>query len=234
MTIPPNPYFAINLEIAKVNLPNLPADFREDLARRVYDPPPRKTYALVGDALRELSQGHTSEGWINKLVRVLLWCLLHFPGQFVPTHTFLSWATGIRVLKASYDVKKYMKAKPKIHKAVIKMVGYRVVAYCTQKQTPTDPSTVDGFRLTTDGDDYYREINARNDRRLSNAMERAANDVDDSRILTSDIQNAGYRAQVKKDKEILKDLKKRGVLGHFAKVPHLLAEGTKSPRSDGR
>ncbi len=208
----------------------MPHEVRELLASRVVDPPPIKKHDLVGDAIRELDQGSTNEGQTLKFVRASLWCLLHFPGEFVPTHMFLGWASGNRHIKGSDAVKRFSKGRHKHHKA-IERLGLRVVGYTTQRETIDDPTTVDGFRLTTDGDDYYREVIAKNDRKLSRMLSRAASDVTNERVLVEDIQNSGYKAQTKRDKDIHQDLQKRGVVGHFGRVPHLLTAGTKKKAS---
>jgi hypothetical protein len=209
-------YTAIHLNTANRNLPNLRQDTRERLANFVRDAPATGRHTLVTEAIiaKEIQPGLSAENLILKAVRVAVWSAVYFPKQFIPYYVFLSWGLSQKITKDSPQVEQFIKANRKM-KENVDNLGWVAVGYTTQRAT-TDPTTVDGFRLTVDGDDYFERVNCKNSKKVSRALQTHAADLTDTRICPEDVANPMYREQIEKDKEILTDLKKSGVIAHFA------------------
>jgi hypothetical protein len=205
-----------HLYAANRNLPNLRQDTRDKLANFIRDAPATGRHTLVSEAItaKEIQPGLSAENLILKAVRVAAWAVVYFPRQYIPYYVFLSWGMSQKITKDSPQVEQFIKANRKM-KENVDSFGWVAVGYTTQRAT-TDPTTVDGFRLTVDGDDYFERVICKNSKKVSRALHTHATDLTDTRICPEDVRNPIYREQIEKDKEILIDLKKSGVIAHFA------------------
>jgi hypothetical protein len=196
----------------------LPDDAKHRISELITDSPPSGKWVIWSDSVlsREISPGQSTETLMLKVQRMGLWGLVYFQTQFLPHYVLLNWAgvgVGQRIHKESSDVDRFKKDKRK-YVLMFKGLGIRTVSYVTQKST-SDNQSIDGFRLTTNGDDHYCEVNARHGARMGRAMGEYISDLDATRITAEDISDPAYRKAFERDKAVVEDLKREGFVDHF-------------------
>jgi hypothetical protein len=201
-----SPHVSLHLAAVRRNLSTLPADTQEHLATLVLDRPPSGKFQRIGDAVmaREINLQSQSEALCDVALRLSLWALVYYSGQFVPYNMFLSRALGNRVNKGSSAVREFASKHSELRRRVAEL-NLRAVGYVTQRWS-TDPSTVDGFRLTRDGDDYFESIHMPQMLKLTNARNRLVRDVADDRLRLDDVRTPPLRAQLAASKDFASEL----------------------------
>lgn len=199
----------------------LPDEAKQKIAQLDIDPPPSGKYEIWGDAVaaREIKPGQSEESLLLKTQRMGLWGLAYFPMQFLPHYRHLGWAgvgVGSKVSQEGQEVSRFKKDRRKYY-LMFEDLCILVVSYITQRAT-ADHRSVDGFRLTASGDDYYREVTLRNERKASGALRNFNHSIDERRIRASDIKDPALLQRFLKGREVSEDLSSDGFMEYFDRL----------------
>lgn len=192
--------------VVAVNRLGLPTDIKQRIlsTNLVCDPPPpRSCGTLPQDGLQHLRRNAgDDEGVVDKYVRALLWCMVYFPGMYIPYHHLIGWAFGTQVTEGSDTVKDFRRNWGKKIRAAINALGLRVVGVDTQKKS-VDGETCAGVRLTTSGNDFkVRVVNHQRNREAA-ALAGFLDSVSDSKILVEDCDDPLLRQELLEEKALI-------------------------------
>jgi hypothetical protein len=192
----------------------LPVESQAKLLETVKELPPGSPTVREALAKREIDPGQSIEHDVLKATRLALWALLYYPGQTISYQAFLSWKNGRIVQPGSTEIALFRKHNNKLREQ-IKKLGMPCVGWLTERETVKNPQKVDGFRLTTSGDDYANSLLPQNKKRLKNASVRFTSDLDPTCIPLDSIEDPMLKRQVRHDQEIVKKFDKSGVMQFF-------------------
>lgn len=216
---------------------DLPEETKCELALNVKDSPPPESIKTIQEAMQKqaIAPGYSTEYTGFKAARLALWALVYFPGQVIQYHQYLRWATGQSCIEGSDDVKKWRRDHAsKMRKYVHDMQMPSVDVIKTSKTT--DPSTVDGFRATTDPVDYLVHVPCRIKTQINRKLRQHGVSVSDERIRLEDVHDPLWRNFLEQEKGAVRQLAANKTYDHFAKSPPLLPakkKGTAKTKGKG-
>lgn len=176
-------------------------------------------YRNISEALANGECPDTEKEAVQRAIRWALFAALFYPGQFIPFHHWVSYIWGAELKENSQQVELYRRNDGKKLQKRITSMDIANVGYITQVIRASDPSTVSGFRVTFDGDDYVTHVVKRSEKQAGLKLQKFQADVADTRVQITDVKDEVLQNELKKSKTLALNIRQARIVERFLPSP---------------